>query len=91
MSYAGKTEKAPALLLRTFQKFFTSTNAQRFFDLPEKINSNRVLKQQLRIVHKKSRIECILLFDNDISVVKASKIIKDFIALKPICKYLWCH
>ncbi|XP_031625839.1 uncharacterized protein LOC116342388 [Contarinia nasturtii] len=83
-----KTEKAPALLLRTFQKFFMSTEAQRYFDFPEKINSNRVLKQQLKMTHKESRIECLLLFDCDISVAKATEIIKDFIAVKPICRQL---
>lgn len=83
----GKSGKAPALLLRTFQQYFMSSEAQRYFQMPTKVNSNRVQKQQLKIIHKESGIECFLLFDNDISVTTASQIINDFIALKPICMY----
>lgn len=65
-----------------------NAEAQKHFDLPAKINSNRVMKQQLKIVHKKSNIECFLLFDNDVSASKSSKIINDYITLKPICKFI---
>lgn len=65
-----------------------SSEAQRYFDVPVKINSNRVQKQQLKMVNKESGIECCLLFDNDISVSNAAKIINDYIALQPICMYL---
>lgn len=86
--WIGKSEKAPALLLRTFLNYFLNTDAQKYFELPVKVNSNRVQKQQLKMVYKESRIECLLLFDNDISVSNATKIIDDFIALKPICTFL---
>ncbi|XP_055326064.1 uncharacterized protein LOC129579895 isoform X2 [Sitodiplosis mosellana] len=83
-----KSGKAPALLLRTFQSYFTRSEVQRYFDTPVKINSNRVQKQQLQMVHKESGIKCLLVFDNDITVSNAAKIINDFIALKPICRQL---
>lgn len=47
--------------------------------------TNRVQKQHLQLTHKRSRIECCLLFDNDVNVIKAAKIISDVITLKPIC------
>lgn len=83
----GKSEKSPALLMRSFTQYFVASHAQGYFDLPHKISSNRVLKQQLKLTHKESRIECFLLFDNDISVSESAKIIRDFITLKPICMY----
>lgn len=83
--YIGKSSKAPALLLRTFQHYFINCDAQRYFEVPIKINSNRVQKEQLKIVYKESGIECMLMFDNEITVSDAAKIINDFIALKPIC------
>lgn len=86
--FTGKSEKSPALLLRSFLQYFVTTNVQREFEAPAKIISNRVQKQQLRIIHRASRIECYLLFDNDVSVIKAAKIICDVITMKPICMLL---
>lgn len=72
--------------MRSFQHYFAS-NVQREFGLPVKINMNRVQKQQIRIIHKASSTECYLLFDNDVSVIKAAKIILNVITMKPICLY----
>lgn len=74
------------MLLRSFQQYFATSSAVGDFDMPNKINETRVQKSQLLFIHKVSRIECYLRFDNDVSVLKAAKIISDVITLKPISK-----
>lgn len=75
------------MLLRSFHQYFLTSCTHGDFEMPIKINENRVQKSQLRFTHKASRIECYLRFDNDISVIKAAKIICDIISLKPISEY----
>lgn len=78
------------MLLRSFYQYFLASCTHSDFEMPTKINENRVQKSQLRFIHKPSRIECFLRFDNDVSVVKAAKIICDVIIFKPISKYFCC-
>lgn len=76
------------MLLRSFHQYFCTSCADGDFEMPTKINETRVQKSQLRFIHKASRIECYLRFDNNVSVLKAAKIISDVITLKPISKCL---
>lgn len=79
------------MLLRSFHQYFLTSCAHGNFEMPTKINETRVQKSQLRFIHKTSRIECYLRFDNDVSVIKAAKIISDVIALKPISEYFFFY
>lgn len=60
---------------------------KREFDVIGKTDTNRVLKQQLKLVHKRSRIECWLLFESDLSPINPAKVISDLFTLMPICTY----
>lgn len=64
-----------------------TSGLQRDFELLGTIETNRVQKQQLKIVHKKSGIHCVLRFDSKSTVMLASKLVHDFLALNPICKF----
>lgn len=68
------------------QDSLKTSGLQRDFELVGSIETNRVQDRQLKIVHKKSGIHCLLRFDSNSTVVLASKLVRDFLALNPICK-----
>lgn len=74
-----------ALILDSFEKYLAKTDIQLHFDGIAEIPASRTLKQQLRMIHKESGIHVLLLAD-DVAVADTPKIIRDFIAVKPICK-----
>lgn len=74
-------------VLESFEKYLASTNIHLHFDGIAEIPASRTLKQQLRMIHNESGIRVLLLAD-EIAVSETPKIIRDFIAIKPICK---CH
>lgn len=76
------------MLLRSFHAYFLTSCMHGDFEIPTKINETRVQKSQLRFIHKVTRIECDVRFDNDVSVIKAARIICDVITLKPMSEYL---
>lgn len=84
------TNCSPVALMRSLEDSLKTTGLQQDFDLLGSIDANRVVKNQMRIMHKKSRIQCVLLFDRDSSVEKASKILSDYMTLNPICKSILC-
>lgn len=63
-----------------------SSNLQKEFDVLGLLDANRAQKQQLKLIHKSSRIECLLQFDNDPTLEFSSKIIKNYIDLSPQCE-----
>lgn len=74
-------------VLESFEKYLASTNIHLHFDEIAEIPASRALKQQLRLIHKESGIQVLLLVD-DIAVTEVPKIIRDFIAIKPICEQI---
>lgn len=72
--------------MRSLEDSLKTSGLQQDFDLLGSIDANRVVKNQMQTMHKKSRIQCVLLFDRDSSVEKASKILSDYMTLNPICK-----
>lgn len=85
MCFAGKSQQVQALVLESFEKYLAKTDIQLNFDGIAEILASRTLKQQLRMIHKESGIHVLLLAD-DAAVADTPKIIRDFIAIKPICK-----
>lgn len=83
---SGKSKFGQTAVLESFEKYLASTNIQVHFDGIAEIPASRTLKQQLRMIHKESGIRVLLLAD-DIAIVATPKIIRDFIAIKPICKF----
>ena len=83
--FTGKSQQVQSLVLESFEKYLTKTDIQLNFDGIAEILASRTLKQQLRMIHKESGIHVLLLAD-DAAVAEAQKIIRDFIAAKPICK-----
>lgn len=81
----GKSQQVQSLVLESFEKYLTKTDIQLNFDGIAEILASRTLKQQLRMIHKESGIHVLLLAD-DAAVAEAQKVIRDFIAIKPICK-----
>lgn len=56
------------------------------FDVLSKTFADRVIGQQLKMIHKGSGIECYLLFD-DFPINQASINIHQVMAKSPICKF----
>lgn len=80
----------PALVLESFEKYLKKTDLRQQFDGIAEIPASRTLKHQLRMIHKESGIHVLLLVD-DISVTETSKIIRDFLIAKPICKEIYIY
>lgn len=76
-------------VLESFEKYLAKTDINLHFNEIAEIPASRVLKQQLRMIHIESGIHVLLLAD-DSTVADTSKIIRDFIAIKPICKHFHC-
>lgn len=72
--------------LQKFENHLKSTNIHNHFKDVDKVNENRTLKQQISMVHLKSNIRCLLLFDNDESITKSTEIIQHFNERVPMCK-----
>ncbi|XP_055323571.1 uncharacterized protein LOC129578676 isoform X2 [Sitodiplosis mosellana] len=79
----------PDALLQKFENSFkNSSRLSSEFELLEKIEANRVQGSQLKILHKKSRIPCILHFGENTRMKSSSQIIHNYMTLSPICKDL---
>lgn len=84
--FTGKSKFSQASsVLEAFENYLASTNIYVHFDGIAEIPASRALKEQLRLIHKESGIHVLLLVDN-IAVTEVPKIIRDFIAIKPICE-----
>lgn len=81
----GKSQQVQGQVLESFEKYLATTDIQLHFEGIAEVPASRTLKQQLRMIHKESGIHVLLLAD-DMCVAEASKLIRDFVAVKPICK-----
>lgn len=86
--FEGKSKFSEMSILESFEKYLTSTNIQQYFDGIAEIPASRTLKQQLRMIHKESGI-CVLLVADEIAISNIPKIIRDVIAVKPICMFFF--
>lgn len=72
-------------MLESFEKYLAKTDLHQQFGGIAEVPASRTLKHQLRMVHKESGIHVFLLVD-DVAVTDVPKVIRDFLAIKPICK-----
>lgn len=59
------------------------------FEMLNKVNANRVQNKQLKVIHKKSRIICVLQCDNSSLLQISSEMIRHFMILSPVCRSLY--
>lgn len=87
VSFLDGSNQQPDILLNAVQESLKISGLQQDFDLLGKISANRAQSQQLKLLHKESRIECLLQFDGgDSKVEESSEIIRIYMNLHPICK-----
>lgn len=78
---------APDALLQKFENSFKlSSRLSSEFEILSKTMANGTTGSQLRILHKKWRIQCILHFEENTTIMTSSQIIHDYMQLSPICK-----
>lgn len=77
----------PDALLKKFENSFkNSSRLDSEFEILQKVEANRVQGNQLKLLHKKSRIQCILHFGDNTAMKRSSQIIHNYMTLSPICK-----
>lgn len=81
----------PASLLRSLEESLKTSGLQQDFELLSSINASQAPRKQIKILHKKSRIRCVLLFDNQSTVELATKVISDYMTQFPICKFFFAR
>lgn len=74
-------------VVRNFKDYLKASNIQNEFQSIFIVPENRVRKQQIGLIHKKSGLQCFLQFDNDIKIPESSLIIRWFTENVPMCKY----
>lgn len=70
-----------------FHIYLKNSDISKYFTEIVPILANRTLVEQISMVHIKSRIQCILLFDKDDTIVESAKIIRRY-AEDPLCENL---
>lgn len=81
------SNQQPDTLLIAVQKSLKTSGLQQDFDFSGKVCANRVRSQLLILIHRESRIECLLQFDaGDSKVEESSEIIRMYMNLHPLCK-----
>lgn len=83
--FTGNSDKNAALVFHEFRKYIDTTDMTKHFKDINSIYADRTMKKQLKMVHIESGIECLLLLDT-IDITNASKIIKDYCNIRPICE-----
>lgn len=66
-----------------------ATDQQKDFEFLCHVKSDRVQSEQIKILHKKSGIECVIQFTSEkqkLRYSKQSQIILDYMSLHPMCK-----
>lgn len=77
----------PDALLQKFENSFkTASRLSSEFGILQKLEANRVQGKTLKLLHKKSRIQCILHFGDNTAMKLSSQIIHNYMTLSPICK-----
>lgn len=82
--FQGNSDQNDALIFHSLEKFIQTSDMSKHFTNITKLHADRVMKKQLKMIHEESGIECILVVDS-IDITNSSKIIQDFIIIKPIC------
>lgn len=78
----------PETVLQKFENLFeTSAKLRSDYGILGKEKASRVHGNQLKIVHKKSHIQCVLHFEESIAIRRSSQIIQDYMTFSPICKF----
>lgn len=77
--------KKPKDVCQWFYFKLEKTDIFRHFKDLYKINADRVMKRQINMVHIKSGIRCLLVFERDHNIVRSTEIINRF-AAEPMCK-----
>lgn len=84
--FAAKSLKyTTANLIHSFYQNVKSTYIENHFSEMILLPATSALKVQLKMTHKQTGIVCVLISD-DISLVKATKIIQIYITIEPMCK-----
>lgn len=89
-STAKSNKKSPVLNLLEFKNMISSDRTEfhlHFGELSETC-ANRLIRQQLKIVHKESGIQCYLLFDS-FPINQSSVIIQQVMTNSEICEFVW--
>lgn len=82
-----KRKLTPDALLHKFGNSFKyASRLSSEFEITQKVEANRVQGSQLKLLHKKSGIQCILHFGDNTEIKKSSQIIDNYMTLNPICK-----
>lgn len=83
------------MLQASFESLLETTGLQHDFDFLCVVKGNRVRGDQLKTVHKKSAIECVIEVatqDTALRYSKQAKTILDYMSLHPICEsLLFCY
>lgn len=71
---------------RKLFSFLENSDISIHFKQFKLIDANRMIKERISMIHIASGIQCILLLENDESIIESSDIIKQFIDKEPLCK-----
>lgn len=83
---ASLTSKASSYeWIQSIYDFFNASTCQSEFDQFKYLPKNRVLKSRLLMIHKPSKIECMLICDN-FDLPRTSELIKKYMEIEPTCK-----
>lgn len=77
------------ILQTSFENLMTTTDQQQDFEFLCHVKTNRVQSEHIKILHKKSGIECVIQFESEKQKLRYSKqtqIILDYMRLHPMCK-----
>lgn len=88
--FSGASPTNHSLLLTIVKNDLNTSGIEQDFEFEGQINANRVHMDQLKIVHRNSRIECLVELRPESSlkrVKKTSQIIVDYMGFHPMCKW----
>lgn len=81
----GSTESLKVPIIHSLKKYFKTLSVQTDFEVLASIDGDRVQKQRLQAVHKKSSIRCWIESDANHNICESSQILRDCISHAPIC------
>lgn len=82
----GDSTEDPKLALHLLRKYFQMPNVLNDFDVLASMDGDRVQKKRLQAIHKMSGIRCFIESDSSLEICETSQMIRDCIALAPVCK-----
>lgn len=90
-TYFIDTPAISRALQTSFENFLKTTSLQQHFEFVGYSKANRAQSMRSIILHKASRIECVLQFDTKsafLQLEQTTKIIRDYMSLHPMCKFI---